>query len=340
MRDEFNVSRRMLGGKIDPLSEIRNAGIVTNGSVFWVKPPSDADYTTFLDQVGVQNAFGTIQSAIDKARDDKNDYVLVTVPDSNAVYTLGTSLDIGKDRLHLVAVGHNQVADSYAVTLRGFATTTVDSQMIEVAAGGVEMAGFRVLGTSGTSGGTVTNGLLRVGTASTGTAHDLFVHDTTFENTAAGIAEVPVVTTPGTVHSARFENCWFGNATDQLEGAHAGIVALGAGGKRWSFRNSTFVHNAGSSGDRFVTTGTGAKVYTIFKNCEFLNLGTVALASGFVGSVTTTNPVYVISSAALGVTALGTDPTVYAVPQQSGTAGAGVHNPYLALRGSAAVTAA
>src|SRR3990167_4292408 len=111
MRDEFNVNRVMLGGKIDPLSEIRNAGIVTNGSVFWVRPETSADYTTFQAQVGIQNTFGTIQSAIDKSRDDKNDYVLVTVPDSNAVYTLGTSIDIGKDRLHMIAVGYNRVAD-------------------------------------------------------------------------------------------------------------------------------------------------------------------------------------------------------------------------------------
>ena len=79
------------GGKIDPLSEIRNAGIVTNGSVFWSKQVDDPDYTTFQAVVGQQSTFGTIQGAIDKARDDKNDYVLVTVPDSNAPYSPGSS---------------------------------------------------------------------------------------------------------------------------------------------------------------------------------------------------------------------------------------------------------
>ena len=328
MGDNFRSTQPFLqfGGKIDPLSEIRNAGIVTNGSVFWVRPETSTDYTTFQAQVGIQNTFGTIQSAIDKARDDKNDYVLVTVPDSNAVYTLGTALDVNKDRLHLIGVGFNRVADQYAITLRGFATTAagtpIDAQMVDVTAGGVEFAGIKVLGTMGTSaGGTMTGGLLRLGTGSAGTAHDFYAHDASFEfSSQTGLFELSAVTTPGTVHGARFENCFIGNVADGLEGAGAGIVALGAGGKRWSFYNNRFALAAGSTANSFVVTGTGAKDYTLFENNKFIHLGTVTMVSAFTGSVTVRNPVVAWNNVLLGsITNTGTDPNVWVAPASSGT---------------------
>src|SRR3990167_5635206 len=283
MRDDFNVNRVMLGGFIDPITEIRNAGIITNGSVFWVKQTTDADYTTFHSRLGPQNVFGTIQSAIDKTRDDKNDYVLISHPDSNGVYTLGTSLDINKDRIHVIGVGHNSVAEQHAVTLRGFATaaagTPVDAQLVDVTGGGVEFAGIRVLGTMGTSaGGTITNGILRLGTGSAGTAHDFWAHDSSFEfSSQTGLFELSAITTPGTVHAARFDNCTIGNVADALEGAGAGVVALGAGGKRWNFTNNRFLMFGGSTAHPFVATGTGAKEFTLFENNKFIHVGTVTI---------------------------------------------------------------
>ena len=337
MKDEFNVSRVMLGGKIDPLSEIRNAGIVTNGSVFWVKPTTDADYTTFQAQVGQQNTFGTIQGAIDKARDDKNDYVLVTVPDSNAPYSPGsalgasgtgagtTALNIDKDRLHLIGVGFNRVADQYAVTVRGFGTaaagTPVPGALVNVFGGGVEIAGIKFLGTMGTSAGGTVSTILNVGTSAAGTAHDLWVHDSALEwSSQTGLFANTVVSTPGTVHNARFENNFIGNAADLLEGAGAGIVALGAGGRRWRFINNTFVMFGGSTLQSFVVTGTGAKQFTIFENNKFFQIGTVTQTSAFSGSVTVGNPIVLFNNVFVGsTTQAGTDPTVYKAPVASGT---------------------
>lgn len=318
---------------------------MTNGSVFWVKPETDADWTTFQSRLGPQNAFGTIQSAIDKTRDDKNDYVLITRPDSNAVYTLGTSLDINKDTVHIVGVGHNPVAEQYAVTLRGFATTAagtpVDAQLVDVTAGGVEFAGIRVLGTMGTSaGGTVSNGILRLGTGSAGTAHDFWAHDASFEwSSQTGLFELSAITTPGTVHAARFDNCTIGNLADALEGAGAGAVALGAGGKRWNFVNNRFLYAGGSTAHSFVVTGTGAKEYTIFENNKFIHFGTVTMVSAFTGSVTVRNPVVAWNNILLGsITNQGTDPNVWVAPALSGTR-ALTYDPGLAV-GTAMLVAA
>ena len=348
MRDEFNVNRVMLGGKIDPLSEIRNAGIVTNGSVFWVKPTTDADWTTFQAQVGQQNVLGTIQGAIDKARDNANDYVLVTVPDSNAPYSPGsainstgtgagtTALTINKDRLHLIGVGFNRVSDQYAVTVRGFGTaaagTPVAGALVDVFAGGVEIAGIKFLGTMGTSAGGTVSRILNVGTSSAGTAHDLWVHDSALEwSSQEGLFALSVVTTPGTVHGARFDNCFLGNAADALEGAGAGVVALGAGGKRWNFTNNRFVMFGGSTAHPFVATGTGAKEYTIFEGNKFFQIGTVTQTSAFTGSVTIRNPVYLQDNVFVGSTTnAGTDPNVWVAPAHSGTAPF-VYDPGLAI---------
>lgn len=315
------------GGKIDPLSEIRNAGIVTSGRVLWVKATSDADYNTVKDSVGADVMFNDANSAIGRTRNDKNDYVLVTPSDANAVYTLGSSIDLNKARVHLIGVGYNRNPLNYAVTFRGFATaaggTPVDTEYVNVTGGGVEIAGIRVLGTSGTSaGGTVSNGLLFVGTGSTGTAHDLYVHDSTLEFTQATLGTPGVINTPGTVHGARFDNVWMGNVQAGAESAgNAGVVRLGDGGKRWVFQNSTFVYNAGSvATDAFITSGTGAKEYTLFKNCDFLHLGTGLITSAVRGSVTLLNPIYMRDNGYVGVTQAGTDPTVYKTPVASGTA--------------------
>lgn len=315
------------GGKIDPLSEIRNAGIVTSGRVLWVKAVADADYNTVKDSVGADVMFNDANSAIARTRNDKNDYVLVTPSDANAVYTLGSSIDLNKARVHMVGVGYNRNPLNYAVTFRGFATTSggtpIDSELINVTGGGVEIAGIRVLGTSGTSaGGTLSNGMLFIGTGSTGTAHDLYVHDSTFEMTPASLGTPAIVNTPGTVHGARFENVWLGNVAAGAESAgNAGVVALGAGGKRWVFQNSTFMLNSGSvATDAFITAGSGAKEYTMFKNCDFLSIGTGLITSAVRGTITVGNPVYMRDNGYVGVAQAGTDPSVFKTPVASGTA--------------------
>src|SRR3990167_10750756 len=105
------------GGKIDPLSEIRNAGIVTNGSVFWVKAATDTDYITFLDNVGADVLRNTIQAGINLTRNDKNDYVMIVPQNGGTVYDVTTTVNMNKDRVHLVGVGYTQSQRGYAVTI-------------------------------------------------------------------------------------------------------------------------------------------------------------------------------------------------------------------------------
>jgi len=102
MRDPF---RNFNQYKIDPLSEIRNAGIVTNGSVFWVSSVNDSDHRVRTDDLGNGEVKLTLQDAVNAMRNDRNDYALVIPTDSGTVRPLGTAFDVNKNRAHVLGVG-------------------------------------------------------------------------------------------------------------------------------------------------------------------------------------------------------------------------------------------
>ena len=335
------------GGKIDPLSEIRNAGIVTNGSVFWVKATADSDYTTFQDQVGAANIRNTPQAGIDQVRSDTNDYVIVCPQDAGAVYALGTAIDVNEDRVHLISAGYTKASQGYSNTFRGFVSADgIDTNLMDVTGAGCELAGFRLFGTSGTAaGGTISGGFLRLGTAASGTAHQTYVHDVVVENNQAAAAggTTDLVVFAGDVATGivgcRFDDCWVGN----WSWMPAACVRFGgtAGPARTEFRNTTFVVDAQATTDSFITLGTGQTEYTFFKDCAFLNVeaGT-APASAITGAVLVDNPVLARNCHGFNITAIGTDTEFLATPIQSGTAGAGMRNPGIAIVGTAGIVAA
>ena len=84
MRDPF---RNFTTYKIDPLSEIRNMGIVTNGEVFWVSSENDSDHRERTDLLGNSIVKLTLQAATDAAEDNGNDYILVVPTDAGTAPT-------------------------------------------------------------------------------------------------------------------------------------------------------------------------------------------------------------------------------------------------------------
>lgn len=317
------------GGKIDPLSEIRNAGIVTNGSVFWVKQVDDPDYTTFQDSVGAANVRNTIQGAVDLARSDTNDYVLVAPHTGGTAITLGTALDVNEDRVHILGVGSKPVPQTYnGLTFQGFVVATGnDTELVNVTGAGVEIGGLRFLGTSGThASGTIT-ATFRAGTASTGTAHDLWLHDLQIENNQAAAAggTAPIFEVAGDVaggiQGLRVDRSWIGN----WNWAPTPLISFTgtAGPTRAEFRDCTFVIDAQATTDSFITLGTGVTEYTIFKNCDFINVeaGT-APASALTGAILVDNPVLLRDCSYVNITQAGTDTEHYKSPVASGTSAA------------------
>lgn len=313
------------GGKIDPISELRNSGIVTNGSVFWVEATTDSGFTTFKDQVGAANVRSNIQLAVDAARNDKNDYVMVVPQDANAVWAPnadvpGTALVLNKARTHVISAGFTNSPAGYNNTIRGFATTTaIDTSLIKVQAPGVELAGFRVLGTNGTSAnGSLTGGLVSLGTASTGTAHNAWFHHMAIEgnNATGGANGTTTMIKQVEGDGLRIDDSVIGNFA-----YHANSVELAANALRPEFRQVRFVTGAQATADKFIVSGTGAIGYALFDRCTFINVSSgTAVASAVTGSISLLNPYIMTYNTYVNVTQAGTDPTVFKAPTESGTA--------------------
>ncbi len=341
MRDPF---RNFNVYKIDPLSEIRNAGIVTNGEVFWVSSTTDSDHRERTDLLGNQAVKISLQQAIDAAETDGNDYILVVPTDGGTARRLGTAVDVNEDRLHILGLGHKPGIQSYdGLTFDGFAIASPagnDTELVYVSGAGVEIGGLKFLGTSGTAAlGTIT-ATFRAGTASSGTPHDLWLHDVSIENNNAAAAggTAPVFEVTGDVATGirglRVDRCWIGNSSF---GPTPLVNLVGtAGPSRAEFHDSVFVVDAQATTDAFVTGGTGNTEYMLFKNCNFLNVESGTLnASVYSGAAGADTPVLFSYCSAVNVTQLGSGVSMYKSPAFTGTA-AGIRDVALAI-GSAAI---
>ena len=312
--------------KIDPIKEIRNAGIITNGDVYWVSSVSDSSHTTRTNDLGNKYVKESPQLAIDETVSDHNDYVMVIPTDGGTVRALGTAVDINEDRLHVLGVGNTPAPMGYnGLTFRGYvAADGIDTELVNVTGAGVELGGLKFLGTSGTADlGTIT-ALMRVGTAASGTPHDFYMHDVQVENTQAAAANgtafiVNIVgDVGGGIVGITLDRNWLGN----WSWAPASVIQQGgtAGPTRLRVLNTTMVIDAQAVGDDFVVVGTGVTEYQLYRNCDFINVeaGT-ATTSAFTGAVLVDNPVLLFDNKYLNVTQAGTDTEAYKSPASSGT---------------------
>ena len=326
------------GGKIDPLSEIRNAGIITNGSVFWVKALTDTDYTTFKDNVGADVLVNTIQAGINKTRNDKNDYVLIVPQNGGTVYDVTTTVNMNKDRIHLIGVGYINSQRGYSVTIRGFGTAgtaSISNGLMNFTGGdGCEVAGIRFLGTAGTSaGGTVgnggTGGLITCGTG----LKDLDMHHFRLDITGA---QFDSGTPTGLL------DC--GSASTGLsfrdflinEGTRTGLVnspvALGFNGEDVIFKDGIIQMHAITTANTHAAAkgGTVTGLYVTFDNVNFINTNSGTFNASAVGVTLPSGAVGLIKSCpAIQVTQTGTSTQLFVSPT-SGTATV-VKNPFIGI---------
>ncbi len=318
--------------KIDPITEIRNAGIVTNGKVFWVSSTADSDHRSRIDDLGASEVKVSLQSAVDAAVSDRNDYIMVIPTDGGTARRLGTALDVNEDRLHIIGVGYKNGGHTYnGLTFDGFTTASPsgnDTEMVYVSGAGVEIGGIKFLGTSGTAAtGTVT-ATFRAGTAASGTPDDLWLHDVTIESnvtTSALGGTAPIFEVTGDVATGirglRLDRCWLGN----INIAPTPIVNLSgtAGPSRAEFHDCVFVEDAQAVGNAFVTGGTGNIEYMLFNGCHFINVESGTLnASVYSGAAGADTPVLFRNCSAVNVTQLGTGLSMYKSPVASGTSAA------------------
>ncbi len=306
----------LVGEKINPLSDIQNAGgPLTTGSVLFVKDPSDSDYTTVKDQIGRNNLFDTIPAAVAAARNDKNDWVVVCPKDSGAAWEIGTQLLLNKNRLHFVSLGYVQGLHGYENTIRGFGTTGLGvaastNNVLNVTGSATEIAGFRFLGTHGTSADGTIQAIANFA------APNVYIHDSVIETNVAAAASTGTVAIVGG-NGFRADNVWFGNSVG------IGATKVANSVTRPRFNDCTFIVNAEAVGNQFFIAGTGAVEYVLVENSKFINRNSGTLvASAVTGSVTTLNPWLLRSNTYVNVTQAGTDPTVFKSPVASGTSAA------------------
>ena len=338
--------------KIDPISEVRNAGILTTGNVVWVKHPSDADYRTVKDAIGREFLFDDPQAAIDssKVRGGLNDVIIVCPRDNQSPWVVtGTpaGINLNKDNVHLLGLGAGQSFGSSSVILEqpGTAGTIGTMGILQVTGDGCEVAGFTFLGTAGTSvGGTMGDGgdggLVTVGAGVQG----LDLHDFKIEKTGvqwdAGTSGL--LGTPN-------GNLVIGSAANNItirDGAIVGTGALAgeANSVKLMFNNTDIrIKNVEmtqwitAAAGRFISAapGTATAVQLIADRCKFINLSGTAPSSAFGGTMAVGAVAAMNECSAIGtVVQAGTPGSTFITPVY-GTATV-IRNPYLGI-GTAAI---
>lgn len=336
-----------LGGKIDPIAEIVNAGILTTGKVYWVKDIDDEDYLEFKDRVGEHYCDTDIQSAIDKCVDDQNDYVMVCPKNAGSAWHVIPAIggiNLNKDKVHLIGVGYNANNQYYGCRIEGFGTagvgtalggTITDNGLLYVTGNGCEVAGFRLAATAGTGGG---------GTAETAaclgiSGHDAWVHDCAVEISGGAWDEgTPSAAIVGgsAISGARLENLDVSYGTDTTAGAINGVT-LGAQARDWLIKDSRFFTWAEDAEDAAIVSGTGSirGIHVLVDNCMAINANTgTAVAEMVQGTCPALSMSHIKNCAAVGFTAMSDDAQITITPTLNGTVGL-LENPGLAISGTA-----
>ena len=342
--------------KVDPLSEIRNAGILTTGNVVWVKDPSDADYTTVKEAVGNSNLFDTIQAAIDssKVRSGKNDYVIVCPRDNNTAFVpTGTPAGVvlNKDNVHLIALGAGKSFGSASTILEapGTAGTIGTMGILQITGNSCEVAGFHFRGTAGTSaGGTMGDGgdggVVTVNAGVKG----LDLHDFRVEKTGvqwdAGTTGIT-----GTPQA----DLMIGSAAKEIT-VRDGFILSGTGlkasashGIKLFFNNTNirvsnveFMANHDAAASTFILNSPGTAdnaLSLIVDRSKFYNTGGTATASAVGGTMGVGLRAIINESPGVNCTQIGTAGSTFVTPVY-GTATV-VKNPYLGIGTAALISA-
>lgn len=345
-----------LGGKIDPVSEIINAGILTTGDVFWVKDADDADYLEFADRVGQNYIYTDIQSAIDKCTDDQNDYVMICPKTGGSAYDLTTGLNLNKDKVHLIGVGSGQRGDSdYGVRIRGFGTsstaTTIDHYgLLYITGDGCEVAGIKFEATAGTGAGGTIGGAGSINSDSGGVisvyGQNLRMHDC-YVQVDGGAWDVGTPSAAILVGSAKhggwIDNCHITTGTETADGTQHGID-LRMNNERWKVTNTVVEFFATNAEEGFISlspgTALGMGQAIVMENCTLLNYNSATAVTEMVaGSAMKYSFGFMKDCAALHCTAFhSTDDLVLFAPAfASGTTDAVFNNPNIALPGSVTI---
>ena len=344
----------LVGEKINPFTDIENAGILTTGRVILVKNSADADYTTVLNVMGKNFFANTIQGGIDKTRNGMNDFVIVCPRDNNSAWVVsGTpaGITLDKDNVHLLGLGAGRSFGSASVILEqpGTAGTIGTLGILRVTGDGCEVAGFYVRGTAGTStGGTMGDGgdggLITVGAGVNGLdLHDFRVAKTgiQWDSGTTGVTGTPVavITVGSAARDITIRNGFVHCGTGLLASASSGID-LNFNNENIRVSNVEFVANKDAAAGRFINNSPGTlsnAISLIVDRCKFYNTNGTAISSAVGGTMGVGMVAMIHESMSVGATQIGTAGSTFVAPVY-GTATV-VKNPYLGIGTAALVSA-
>ena len=342
--------------KIDPLREIRNAGILTTGNVVWVKHPSDADYRTVKDAVGKEFFADDPQAGIDSAkiRDGKNDCIIVCPRDNQSPWVVsGTpaGITLNKDNVHMVGLGYLQSSfgsNSVQLEQPGTAGTIGTLGILRVTGDACEVAGFHVLGTAGTSaGGTMGDGgdggLITIGAGVQGLdLHDFVVEKSgiQWDSGTTGVTGTPTaaIVVGSAARDITIRDGFVDLGTGLLASASHGID-LNFNNLNVRVKNVEFYANKDAAAARFIdaSPGTANGLSLWAERCTFVNTNGTAISSAYAGTMGVGMFAVMKECMAVRCTEAGTPGSTFIAPVY-GTATV-VKNPYIAIGTSAIISA-
>ena len=341
--------------KIDPLSEIRNAGILTTGNVVWVKHPSDADYRTVKDAVGREFLFDDPQAAIDssKVRQGLNDVIIVCPRDNQSSWVVtGTpgGLNLNKDNVHLYGLGAGNSFGSNSVIFEqpGTAGTIGTMGILHVTGDGCEVAGIYFAGTAGTSvGGTMGDGgdggLITVGAGVQG----FHLHDFRIEKTGVqwdagttGVTGTPTgdIVIGSAAKDVTIENGLMRGTGLAASAAHA--IDLNFNNENVVVRNVTMVYNKDAAAGRFIDAAPGTAnnaLQLMAERNKFINTNGTLISSAFAGTMGVGFFSVMTENMVVRGTEVGTPGSTFVAPVY-GTATV-VKNPWIGIGTAALISA-
>lgn len=248
------------------------AGMVTQGSIYFVKPSSGSD-----GNIGTSpdTAFKTLAKALSAATANQNDVIYMFAESNSAASCTdyqSTTLDWNKDGVHLIGVNAGQRM-SHRARIALISTYNTASNLMTVSANGCLFANLEIFeGVAGTN----PTGCLKV----TGTRnHFLNCHIAGIGNDANDIAGAYSLALIGNASENYFESCVIGldtiaRGSDVNSEIYVATLA-GARAARNIFKDCIIQGYCASAGNyTFLTAAAGSiDRYMIFQNCIFTNPG-------------------------------------------------------------------
>lgn len=258
---------------------LSNAGILTQGNIYWVRPRTGSDAS---DGLGSTTAFQTIQRGFAACVANQNDVVVLCAEGNNASDTtarVSVTLDWNKGAVHLIGINSGTMVGQRS-RIAFLSTYDTASNLLTVSANGCLFQNLELFaGVAGTN----PTGCLKV---SGQRNHFVNCQISGMGNSANDIAGAYSLSLPSGAENT-FDGCYIGLDTVTLGAAANSQIVCSAAATRNVFRNCvipTYTNHA--TNNNFLRAPTGSlDRWILFQDCLFINpvdASSTALTQAFI----------------------------------------------------------